>query len=174
MSIIEPTPTPHPKPLQPDKISLERLAKLHPAVSAEAIAIAHSLWKSGVWLRVTHTFRTWEEQAALYAIGRSTPGRSPVTNAKAGQSYHNYGLALDFTVLTPQGKVSWDRNADFNADALSDWFQVVEAFKAKGWEWGGDWKKFKDYPHLQKTFNHPVSNLLARSSHGIIKYPALT
>lgn len=173
MPITGPPPTPTPRPVPPDRISLERLAKLHPAISAEALAIATSLWQAGVWLRVTHTFRTWEEQAALYAKGRSMPGRV-VTNAKPGQSYHNYGLALDFTVLTPQGKVSWDRDADFNADALSDWFQVVEAFKAKGWEWGGDWKSFKDYPHLQKTFNHPVRNLLARSSHGIIKYPALT
>lgn len=165
-------PTPTPRPIAPDQISLARLGKLHPAIRLEAIEIANSLWQAGVYLRVTHTYRTWEEQAALYSIGRTTPGRI-VTKAKPGQSYHNYGLALDFCVLTPQGKVSWDKDADFNADAVSDWLQVVEMYKARGWEWGGDWKNFKDYPHLQKVFNQPIGNLLAKSSHGIIKYPAL-
>lgn len=159
--------------LAPDAISVQRIGKLHPAVRDEALRIALGLWHGGVHVRVTHTLRTWEEQAILYAMGRTAKGQI-VTNAKAGHSYHNYGLALDFCVLTPQGKASWNRGDDFNNDAISDWLQVVEAFKAKGWEWGGDWKTLKDYPHLQKTFGHPVGNLRARSSNGIITYPQLT
>ena len=51
--------------------------------------------------------------------------------------------------------------------------QIVNAYKRNGWEWGGDWVKFKDYPHLQYTFGHPVGNLMVRSSNGIIPYPSL-
>ena len=160
-------------PITPDTISIQRIAKLHPAVRAEALAICTGLWQGDVHVRVTHGLRTWEEQAVLYQMGRRTPGRI-VTNAKAGQSYHNYGLALDFCVLTPQKRASWNRDEDFNGDAVGDYMQVVEAFKHKGWEWGGDWTSFKDYPHLQKTFGYKVSELRAKSSNGIITYPQLT
>lgn len=156
----------------PDKISIERIKKLHPDIREEAMDIAFDIWANGIGFRVTHTLRSWEEQNALYSIGRTTPGRI-VTNAKGGRSYHNYGLALDFCLLTPSLKASWDVRADFNKDNEQDWLQVVKAYKAKGWEWGGDWTKFKDYPHLQKTFGHPVGNLMARSSTGIITYPPL-
>ena len=42
--------------------------------------------------------RTMEEQAALYAKGRTAGGKI-VTKAKPGQSYHNYGLAFDWVPL---------------------------------------------------------------------------
>src|SRR5690606_12092414 len=41
--------------------------------------------------------RTHEQQAFLYAQGRDRPGRV-VTNARAGESAHNYGCASDWTV----------------------------------------------------------------------------
>jgi peptidoglycan L-alanyl-D-glutamate endopeptidase CwlK len=28
-----------------------------------------------------------------------------------------------------------------------------------GWEWGGDWKSFKDFPHFQKTFGYTTPQL---------------
>ena len=123
-------------------------------------------------MRVVYTLRTYSEQNALYNIGRSTPGQI-VTNAKAGQSYHNYGLALDFCIIEG-GKASWKIAKDFNEDGNSDWMQVVDAFEASGWEWGGRWKSIKDYPHLQKTFGRKTSELIARSSNGLITYPLLT
>jgi peptidoglycan L-alanyl-D-glutamate endopeptidase CwlK len=159
--------------IKSDGITLKRIAKLHPAVRAEVQAIATELWDKGVNMRVTYGLRTWEEQNALYQIGRTTPGNI-VTNAKAGQSYHNYGLAVDFCILTPTEKASWSRFEDFNADAMPDFMQVVDAFKAKGWEWGGDWAKFKDYPHVQKTFGYRASQLMEKSSNGLITYPKLT
>ena len=41
---------------------------------------------------------------------------------------------------------------DLDADGIKDWDEVVNYFKSKGWESGGDWKSIKDYPHLQNTF----------------------
>jgi len=56
--------------------------------------------------------RTMEEQTALFAIGRSAPGRI-VTKARAGESYHNYGLAFDWVPL----KI-WTKNPDLY---VADW-----------------------------------------------------
>ena len=39
-------------------------------------------------------------------------------------------------------------------------FEIVNYFKSKGWEWGGDWK-FSDSPHFQKTLGYSVRQLLA-------------
>jgi peptidoglycan L-alanyl-D-glutamate endopeptidase CwlK len=47
---------------------------------------------------LTSGYRSKKEQNELYAQGRSKPGQV-VTNAKAGQSYHNYGLAVDFVII---------------------------------------------------------------------------
>jgi len=62
--------------------------------------------------------RTMEEQAALYAIGRSAPGKV-VTKARAGESFHNYGLAFDWVPLKPAPKdptmlvVDWEDDTAF-------------------------------------------------------------
>jgi hypothetical protein len=48
--------------------------------------------------------RTMEEQAALYAKGRTKQPGKIVTKAKPGQSYHNYGLAFDWVPLKAAAK----------------------------------------------------------------------
>jgi peptidoglycan L-alanyl-D-glutamate endopeptidase CwlK len=67
-----------------------------------------------------------------------------VTNAKGGQSYHNFGLAFDILVLDAMGKADWD-------STHPGWRQAADVGKALGLEWGGDWKKIKDQPHFQYT-----------------------
>ena len=66
------------------------------------LADCHSV---GLDILVTCTLRTQAEQQALYAQGRTAPGHI-VTNAQAGQSAHNYGLALDFVPVI-YGKPEW-------------------------------------------------------------------
>ena len=98
---------------------------------------------------ITEAYRSKAEQDALYAKGRTAPG-SIVTHAKGGQSMHNYGLAIDFALFTPDGKKAfWDTKVDSDKDGKADWMEVVEEAKKLGFEWGGDWKGFKDYPHFQ-------------------------
>jgi peptidoglycan L-alanyl-D-glutamate endopeptidase CwlK len=48
---------------------------------------------------------------------------------------------------------------DYDKDGTSDWREVVEVFKMYGWQWGGDWKSFKDFPHFQKTFGYKTPQL---------------
>ena len=95
---------------------------------------------------VVSGLRTADEQNALYAQGRTTPGHI-VTNAKAGYSMHNYGLAIDMVpYLTGSGGA-------LNWTASTPQFQrMVGAMKAQGLEWGGDWKgALGDYDHFQLT-----------------------
>jgi len=40
---------------------------------------------------------------------------------------------------------------DGNNNNQSDWMEVVDIAKNLGFEWGGDWQGFKDYPHFQMS-----------------------
>ena len=84
--------------------------------------------------------RDMEEQAKLYAKGRTAPG-GIVTQAQPGDSAHNFGLAVDFAFGNAIGQPTWPENAP--------WGAVAAIGKRLGLEWGGDWKTFKDRPHLE-------------------------
>lgn len=95
----------------------------------------------GIDVILTSTYRDKESQDALYAQGRTTPGKK-VTNAKGGQSMHNWRVAFDLVPVI-NGKAVW------NDDNL--WNRVGEIGESVGLEWGGRWSKFIDKPHLQFT-----------------------
>ena len=106
----------------------------------------------GIDLLVTSTYRDNESQNALYAQGRTAPGRI-VTNAKAGQSWHNYRCAVDVVPLT-NGKPNWNVK-----DPV--WQTVGQLGKQAGLEWAGDWKRFKEYPHFQYAGGLTMAQLAA-------------
>ncbi len=116
--------------------------------------------------------RTFEDQDELYAQGRTKPGQI-VTNARGGDSFHNYALAADFVldgqVEKPGIQWSWNIKADFNADGRSDWMQMGEIAESCGLEWGGRWKRFPDLPHVQNSFGFTISELkeMYRTSYGL-------
>lgn len=140
-----------------------RLIGLHPVVLAAATVLIERCYVRGVPILITQGLRTIAEQDALYAQGRTKPG-SIVTNAKGGYSYHNFGLAVDFALLLPNGSsVSWDMNRDYNGNNIKDWIEVVEEAEKLGFEWGGDWITFKDYPHFQMVFGLTLTQLRAGS-----------
>ncbi|MBY9079060.1 M15 family metallopeptidase [Paenibacillus sp. HN-1] len=132
---------------------------LHETVAAAAEMLVEKCYTTGIPIIITQGLRTVAEQNALYEQGRTKPG-AIVTNARGGYSYHNYGLAIDFALLLPDGKnVSWDMKRDGNGDGSVDWMQAVQMAKDLGFEWGGDWSSFKDYCHLQMTFGLSLANL---------------
>lgn len=141
--------------------SSERLKGLHPALITCTKELIQRCFVKGVPILVTQGMRTIAEQNALYAQGRSKPGKI-VTYAPGGTSYHNYGLAVDFALLLPDGKsVSWSMSRDFDQDRKADWQEVVGEAKQLGFEWGGDWTSFKDYSHLQVSFGLTTNQLRA-------------
>ncbi|WP_062515375.1 M15 family metallopeptidase [Halobacillus sp. KGW1] len=131
---------------------------LHPVVEQKKEELMDAVRAKGIDVVITEGHRTMERQDALYAQGRSEGG-SIVTSAKGGESYHNYGLAIDFALRTAEGDVVWDRVRDDNGNGEPDWMEVVEEAKSLGFEWGGDWPNFKDYPHLQMDFGLTIRDL---------------
>lgn len=127
-----------------DQITIDRINLLHPSIREDVkkwyLEINKKLPK-GVRLRFTHTYRSIEEQNKLFNQ------RPKVTNARGGQSIHNYGLAFDIVILFDKDNNGTFETASFKVDKY--WLQVAEFFKSKGFVWGGDWKSFKDYPHFE-------------------------
>lgn len=96
--------------------------------------------KNNVVVKIICGTRTYAEQDALYAKGRTAPGPK-VTNAKGGYSLHNFSVAFDVGIFSASGKY-------FEDDA---WYKklVVECGCPDEHLNGGDWKSLKDYPHYQ-------------------------
>ncbi|RDW15024.1 M15 family metallopeptidase [Oceanobacillus chungangensis] len=132
--------------------------QLHPLVEEKKNILLQQAAESSINLVITDEFRTFEEQDALFERGRTTQGNI-VTNARAGETYHNYGLAIDYALINEAGDYIWDTTYDGNNNGISDWFEVAELAKDLGFEWGGDWSGFKDYPHLQMTFGLSIHQL---------------
>lgn len=152
-----------------DKITLERIELLHPAVREEARQIYTEICErltGKAMCRFAYTLRTFAEQDALYA---QTP---KVTKAKGGQSWHNYGLAIDIVLVVDKDgngsyeTASWDTTIDADKDGMADWQEVVFVFGLYGWDWGGNWKTFPDKPHFQKTFGMSISEALNKYNTG--------
>lgn len=141
--------------------SIDRLRQLHPAVKEKALdayAEAVRITPKGVHPYILETLRSFTRSDELFAQGRTKPG-DIVTDARAGQSYHNYGLALDFANQI-NGSVVWKVDAN--------WMKVVNAFKKRGFLWGGDWKKSNDSPHLEMRFGFDWRELLYRHNDGYV------
>lgn len=142
--------------LQIDHVSVERVRKLHPMIRMDVFNILCDLSILEVYIRITDGLRTYKEQKELYAKGRTAKGYR-VTDADAGFSWHNYGLAFDFCLLIDENfrNVSWSAEEDANENNISDWSEVVRIAKKYGFEWGGDWTK-PDRPHFNKKFDMEI------------------
>lgn len=123
-------------------INSRNLDDLLPAVKVRVEKFINSAKDAGIDLLVTSTYRDNESQNALYAQGRTAAGRI-VTNAKGGQSFHNYRCAVDVVPLL-NGKPVWDAENDI-------WQKVGDFGIAAGLEWAGNWTKFREMPHFQYT-----------------------
>jgi peptidoglycan L-alanyl-D-glutamate endopeptidase CwlK len=117
---------------KPPLPAIQNFAKIHPNLAQRAINLLELAHEDGYSLRILQGFRSFEEQDALFKK------RPKVTNARGGQSMHNYGLAVDFVFIV-NGKVSWDEKLYKN---IGRWAEKA------GLEWGGNWK-FVDMPHVQ-------------------------
>lgn len=133
--------------------------RLNPTVLEAGKELVCKAYEAGIPILITQGFRSFYEQTELYKKGRTEPGQI-VTNAQAGESYHNYGLAIDFALLNHEGsRALWDTYADLDNDGERDWMEVVRIAKNLGFEWGGDWSSFKDYPHFQMSFGLSINDL---------------
>ena len=130
-------------------MSSRSLGDLRPEVRKQVDAFLNLCAASGIDILVTCTLRSRDEQAALYAQGRTAPGPR-VTDAGPGRSAHNYGLAIDVVPIV-NGKLDWDRK-----DPV--WQKVGQLGVTAGLEWAGSpGYPFPELPHFQ----HPNWRQLA-------------
>lgn len=118
---------------------LNRLSDCHAVFKDKMGLFLKTALAEGIRLDVVSGTRLFKDQDAIYAQGRTKPGKI-VTNAKGGLSWHNYHVAAD--VCPFNGK-------DFIWES-PDWDKIGEIGKKCGLEWGGDWKT-PDRPHFQMT-----------------------
>lgn len=136
----------------------QEVTGLHPIVASKQEQLVSLARKKGIRVIITEGYRSEERQEELYQQGRTTDGQI-VTSARGGESYHNYGLAIDFAIRVSNDKVIWDMEYDGNGNGKSDWLEIVDIAKELGFEWGGDWVNFPDYPHLQYDFGYSIAEL---------------
>ena len=118
------------------------LDDLKPPARARAEAFLRAAQAAGLDILIYCTYRSPEEQNDLYAQGRTAPGRI-VTSARAGESFHNWGLAFDFVPLVA-GKPAWNDAAKYA--------QAGRLAESVGLEWAGRWQgKLRETAHCQYT-----------------------
>lgn len=136
-------------------LSSRSLSDLLPPARERAEAFLAACRREGIELLVTSTYRDNASQAALYAQGRTAPGKI-VTNARPGQSYHNWRVALDIVPLRA-GKPVWGTSG---ADGQL-WARVGAIGESCGLEWAGHWKTFREFAHFQYTDGLTITQLQA-------------
>ena len=122
-------------------INSRKLEDLHPKVKVLCEKFISECKKQDIDVLITSTYRDAASQNALYAQGRTTPGKK-VTNAKAGQSFHNWRCAFDFVPIV-NGKAQWSDVATFT--------KCGEIAESVGLQWAGRWVKFIELAHCQYT-----------------------
>lgn len=133
-----------------DKATAMAIQRLHPKARAPFTAFIEAAEEAlDITILCPQDFRSFEQQDAIYAQGRTKPGEI-VTKAKGGQSYHNYGLAMDLVPLLIK-----------NGKRLMNWnykFSLLVPFAAKlGINWGGGWG---DDDHFELKLGYTWQKLL--------------
>jgi peptidoglycan L-alanyl-D-glutamate endopeptidase CwlK len=127
-------------------IDSRKIEDLHPVVQDLCNKFIAKCHDAGIKVIITSTYRDNERQTQLYNQGRTTPGKI-VTDAKAGQSKHQYRLAFDFCPVV-DGKAAWEDEPLF-----------IKCGKI-GTDLGLKWR-IKDMPHFEYTNGLTLSDLQA-------------
>lgn len=150
------------------------LLALAPSVRSAAFDFLASATEAGLDVLIYCTYRSHEDQSRLYRQGRSLAtitrkareledkwkrpdlaeillGVGPqhgrkATNAAPGQSAHNYSIAFDGVPMIG-GKPQWGTKTD---QEKMYWQMYGRLGQAAGLEWAGNWRSFKEFPHMQR------------------------
>ena len=143
------------------KRTIENLGSLNRKALAKLdrfLTIVESIMTpKGVKVEVISGLRSWSAQAALYAQGRTKPGKI-VTKARPGSSWHNYGLAIDLGLF--KNGIYLDESKPAEADKL--YSEIGRIAEVNGIEWAGHWKSFQETPHFQITFGLTLAEARSR------------
>jgi peptidoglycan L-alanyl-D-glutamate endopeptidase CwlK len=144
-----------------DPRSESNLKGLHPDAEAAAGRYINQLKAQGIDARVIEGNRTRAEQSALYQIGRrGIPGEPTVTDARGGQSYHNFGVACDVAIFHSSGSY-------ITSGAHPSYATAATVGRSVGLSPG---ISFGDASHFALTCGIAVSTMAARFSGGLDVY----
>ena len=132
-----------------DQRTEEKIFTLIPKAQTKAREFMRALPAGSLTYRIISGTRTYAEQDALYAIGRTVElNRKPVTNATGGRSNHNFGIAWDVGIFKDGTYYEGGKKHPEQEQAYVDLGAHIKA-NVKGLDWGGDWTTFIDRPHYE-------------------------
>lgn len=140
---------PHPKDNYDVMPTSSSLDSLNPVVAQQARNFLNLTAANNMDVRITAAFRSWDDSDRDYAQGRTAPGPI-ISNARGGESYHNWGLAFDAAPFD---------NGVYSSD-INEFRRMGRLGQQVGLEWGGTFKDIVDYPHFQNTFGLSTEDLL--------------
>ena len=120
---------------------LNKLDTLDPAFRGKIQTLLDIIAAHDLYVCIVSAQRTIADQNKLYKQGRDGQPGAIVTNAKGGQSPHNFGMAIDLCPLNDNGNLNWN---DINGFEL-----IGEVAEEMGLTWGGNFKSIKDRPHVE-------------------------
>ncbi len=129
---------------------------LHPKAQQAARKFMQKVLDAGIQARIISGTRTYAEQNELFRKGRFGNPGPRVTNARGGQSNHNFGIA-------------WDLGIFDNGKYLTDsplYKKAAQTGLVEGLEWGGNWVTFPDLPHYQLATNKSIQIVQADFENG--------
>jgi len=154
-----------PMSVPPRGIESRNLAELLPVVKKHAeAAIAAAQEITGLVIIVTATYRDNERQSWLYEQGRTREGPI-ITHDPGPGGPHSLRVALD---IAPAIQDEHGLHLNYST---TKWNEIAKCFKDEGFEWGGDWKGFKDLPHFQYTKNQTLAQI--RAGHVVTEWKGL-
>lgn len=147
-----------------DPISELKLSKVYPDIADLWRKARAQFWELyDLQLKVTQGYRTYADQWKIYAQGRTknaagiwviSDKSKIVTNAVPGESFHNFGLAVDSAFMGDHPYLSHMSQVD----RTFLWNEFGRIAELVGLEWGGNWK-MPDRPHCQKTYGLKLSQI---------------
>ena len=99
----------------------------------------------------------WNDEISMSSNNTSCFNYRTVSNSNK-LSEHSKGLAIDLNpkynpYISSKGVIS-PKNGEYNNKNIGTIIvdsKVISIFKDKGWKWGGNWKRSKDYQHFSKN-----------------------
>jgi peptidoglycan L-alanyl-D-glutamate endopeptidase CwlK len=133
---------------------MAKIDTLNEDFKAQVLILIEALEKStGIEWVIVQARRTIAYQDSLYnrptdkidndRDGKIDEADEKVTNARGGQSPHNFGDAIDFVPLK-DGKEWWDAPKKY-------WEALGELAEGMGLTWGGHFTSLKDNPHVESA-----------------------
>lgn len=136
-------------------ISSRDVNDLHPVPRGKFTAFLTAAKAQGIDAFLTCTYRDDEAQNALFAVGRTKPGKK-VTNARAGESYHQFRCAGDVAILL-HGKLIWDDTHE----GAELWDRLIKIGESVGLESASHWKNNTEKAHFQYTGGLSLADMRA-------------